>query len=76
MDETIIGLAEIDPSETLLSRRYPIPSAEQRLGWFKERNAPIDAINECSAWICFGDEDEDSELPEEEEDLDWEYPFY
>ena len=72
VDETIIGLGDIDSSEPRQPRSYPHPSAEERLRWFKERNAPIDAINECSAWICFQDENEDSELPEEEERFDWE----
>lgn len=72
VDETIIGLDDIDPLEPRQPRSYPRPSAEERFRWFKERNAPIDAINECSAWICFRDEDEESELPDEEEDIDWE----
>ena len=74
VDETMIGLHDIDPSEPREPRSYPHPSAEERLHWFRERNAPIDAINECSAWICFQDESEDSELPDEEEQIDWEAP--
>ncbi len=72
VDETIIGPDDLDPSEPRQPRNYPHPSAEERLRWFRERNALIDAINECSAWICFQDENEDSELPDEEEHLDWE----
>ncbi len=72
MDETIIGLDDIDPSEPRQPRSYPRPSAEERFRWFQERNAPIDAIVECSAWICFRDEDAESDLPDEEEDIDWE----
>ena len=26
---------------------------------FRERNAPVDAVAECSAWLCFRDENED-----------------
>ena len=74
VDETIIGLDDLDPSEPRRPRSYPHPSPEERLRWFVERNAPIDAINECSAWICFRDESEDSELLDEKEDLDWEVP--
>ena len=71
VDETIIGLDDIDPSEPRQPRSYSRPSAEERLRWFRERNAPIDAINECSAWICFQDENEDSESADEG-DIDWE----
>lgn len=72
VDETIIRLSDIDPSEPRRPGSYPLPSAEERLRYFKERNAPIDAVNECSAWICFRDENQDSELPDEAEHLDWE----
>jgi hypothetical protein len=72
VDETVISLGDIDPSEQGRPRSYPLPSAEERFGWFRERNAPIDAINECAAWSCFQDENEDSELPDEEEHTDWE----
>jgi hypothetical protein len=72
VDEAIIGLDDIDPSEPRRPRSYPHPSAEERFRWFRERNAPIDAIKECSAWLCFQDENEDSELPGEKEQIDWE----
>ncbi len=70
VDESIIGLADIDPSEPRRPRSYPLPSTEERLRWFSEQNAPIDAINDCSAWVCFRDENEDSELPDEDEHID------
>ncbi len=72
VDETVIGLSDIDPSEPRAPRSYPLPSAEQRLAWFMERNAPIDAINECSVWVCFKDENEDPELLDVEEHIDLE----
>lgn len=72
VDETVIGLDDIDPPEPRLSRRYPRPSAEEHFRWFKERNAPIDAISECAAWICFRDENEESDLPD---DIDLEDGF-
>jgi hypothetical protein len=71
VDETILGLDDIDPSEPRQPWSFPRPSAEESFRCFKERNAPIDAINECSAWICFRDEGEESDLPDEEEETDW-----
>ncbi|HLH55839.1 MAG TPA: DUF1186 domain-containing protein [Verrucomicrobiae bacterium] len=74
VDEAIIGLGDIGPSERRQPRSYAKPSPEERLRWFEERNAPIDAIDACSAWICFEDENEDSEPPDEE-NIDWEAPY-
>ncbi len=75
VDESIIGLGDIDPSEPRRPGSFPLPSGDERLRWFEERNAPIDAINECSSWVCFRDEDEDSELPDEDGQIDWEERF-
>jgi len=55
-----IRVEDIDPSLPRPARNHPSPSAEERLEWFAESNAPIDAISECSGWLCFQEEDEDS----------------
>ncbi len=56
VDDTIIGLADIDPAEPRESRGYPAPSSEELFQSFCERNTPIDAVAECSMWTCFRDE--------------------
>ncbi len=68
VDESIIGLEEIDPTVQKDSSGYVPPSPEKLYEWFCERNTPIDAVAECSGWPCFGDEDEDpGPWPEEDE---------
>ena len=37
---------------------------------FRERNAPIDAVAECSLWLCFRDDNEDLDLGEDDADKD------
>jgi hypothetical protein len=56
VDEGIIGLEDIEPDAPREPGRLPRPSREQQLQWFCERNAPVDAIEECSGWLCFSDE--------------------
>jgi hypothetical protein len=60
VDDTVIGLSEVDPSQPRRPGAYPPPSPEERLRRFRESNVPIDAIKECSGWSCFRDEEEDS----------------
>ena len=45
---------------------------EQRLEDFHERNAPINAVDQCSCWLCFRDENEDLGPWDDDEDLDQE----
>lgn len=73
VDENIIGLDDVDPTVERRPRSYTPPTPEQRFSWFKERNAPIDAINGCGMWICFREEDEDEDLapPVQDENRDW-----
>jgi hypothetical protein len=71
VDETIIGLDDIDPSQRRQPGRYSRPSADERLRWFTEGNAPVNAISECSAWINFQDETEDSDLPDPDDYRNW-----
>jgi hypothetical protein len=70
VDETIIGLDDIDPSQPRRRRSYPRPSAEDRLRYFTETNAPVNAISECSAWLCFQDDTKDSDLLDEDDSND------
>ena len=37
---------------------------------FRERNAPIDAVAECSGWLCFRNDDENGETWDDEDDMD------
>lgn len=58
VDESVIGLQDIDPDAPRESRGFPRPSSEQLFQWFRGRNAPINAVEECSGWLCFGDDGE------------------
>jgi hypothetical protein len=68
VDEDIIGLEDIDPAAKREPRGYPTPSPEEEYRWFCERNAPIDAVNECSGWLCFRDDDENGEAWDDEDE--------
>jgi hypothetical protein len=70
VDDTVIGLEDIDPAAKREPRGYPTPSPEEEYRWFCERNAPIDAVNECSSWLCFRDDDENGEAWDDEDDFD------
>ncbi len=58
VDESIIGLDDIDPAQRHERGKYPRPSQEEIFRWFCERNAPIDAVAECSSWLSFDEEEE------------------
>jgi len=70
VDESIIGLGDIDPDVPREPGGFPRPSNEQLLQWFSARNAPINAIEECSGWLCFGDKDEIDAPWDGDEDFD------
>ncbi|MCW5551890.1 MAG: DUF1186 domain-containing protein [Verrucomicrobiae bacterium] len=72
VDDTIIGLDDIDPDVKREPRGYKPPTREVRYDWFCERNAPIDAVNECSGWLCFRDENEDTGPWDDDEGIDQE----
>jgi len=61
VDEGVIGLDDIDPDAPRAPGRYPRPGGEELFRWFCERNAPIDAMNECSIWSCFRDDEAENE---------------
>jgi hypothetical protein len=69
VDEGVIGLEDIDPAVKREPRGYTPPSREELYEWFCERNAPIDAVNECSGWLCFRADEENGE-PWDDEDED------
>jgi hypothetical protein len=49
----------------------PFVRGEDRFAWFCERNAPIDAVGECSGWVCFKEDKDDlDERPGEDADLE------
>jgi len=52
VDESVL---DVDWLEECLFER-----GEQCFAEFQERNAPIDAVAECSCWLCFRDENEDA----------------
>jgi hypothetical protein len=47
---------------------------EQCFTDFRQRNAPIDAVAECSCWLCFRDEEEEREAWDEEDGVALEPP--
>ena len=60
VDETVLDLA-------WLEQELSAPG-EQGFASFCERNAPMDAISECSLWVCFRDETDDAGLPDEDDE--------
>jgi hypothetical protein len=86
VDEGFIGLEDIDPDVPGEPEGYSRPSPEELFRWFCERNAPIDAVAECSTWLCFGDEtagddgwedlEDYEDSPEEIAESLMEEPFY
>lgn len=65
VDEGMVALEDIDPDAKRESRKprgYTPPSRKQLYEWFCERNAPINAVEQCSNWLCFRDEHEDAGL--------------
>jgi hypothetical protein len=62
VDESILDLQWLE--EELFQR------GGKSLEHFRERNAPIDAIAECSCWLCFRDENEDGGPWDDDEDMD------
>ena len=61
VDEGVIGLEDVDPEVARGPQRFPQPNAEERFRLFLERNAPIDAVAECSGWLCFRDDQDDDD---------------
>ena len=55
VDEGIIGLEDIDP-EAARSIGYPESNLEENYQWFRKNQPPVDAVTECSTWLCFSDE--------------------
>jgi hypothetical protein len=58
VDDDVIRLEDIDPAVPRKPRGYTPPTREEEYRWFCERNTPIDAIAECSRWLCYIDENE------------------
>lgn len=58
VDESVIGLEDIDPDIPRQSRGFPRPSGPELFKELSERNAPIDAVAECAGWLCFRDDTE------------------
>ncbi len=55
VDDTVIGLDDIDPTILRGPERFPRPSGPELFRRFCARNTPIDAVAECSSWQCFRD---------------------
>jgi hypothetical protein len=69
VDESMIGLEDAEESMSGASPNKFANSAS-RYETLLERNAPIDAVAECSTWLCFRDEEEDDALLEDEDVFD------
>lgn len=59
VDESVIGLDDLEPAVSTRPGMFTPPSHEERFRLFCERNAPIDAVKECSLWLCFRDDPDD-----------------
>lgn len=60
-DDSIIGLEDIEPGDSPGPRGFPRPDPEELFRLLLERNAPIDAVSECSCWLCFRDKEAEAE---------------
>jgi hypothetical protein len=72
VDESIISLEDVEGA-LLQTGPYCYSTGEKRIQAFRERNAPIDAVAECSEWTCFHEDEENyGDFPpeEDEDDLD------
>jgi hypothetical protein len=68
VDETVLDLA-------WLEQELSAPG-EQGFADFCQHNAPLDAIAQCSLWVCFRDETDDAGRPDEDdEDLNAPVPL-
>jgi hypothetical protein len=70
VDDGVIGIEDIDPAVPRKPSGYTPPTWEEEYRWFCERNAPIDAVNECSVWLCFRDENEEAGTRDDDDDAD------
>lgn len=70
VDEGVIALEDIDPDLQRKPLGYLLPDREELYEWFCERNAPIDAVEECSGWLCFCNEDENPRPWDDDTDID------
>jgi hypothetical protein len=62
VDETVLDL---DWFEEAMAE-----CGEQSAEHFRSRNEPIDAVNECSMWLCFRDESDDFGAVDDDDDID------
>ena len=71
VDESVVGLEDIDPALKGKSLGYIPASPEEQYSWFCARNEPIDAVSECSTWLCFRAEaDETDDWDDWDDSLD------
>jgi len=57
VDETVVDVESLDELLSPETAKYPLPPGQTHFGNFCERNQPIDAVAECSGWLCFHDEE-------------------
>ena len=51
VDESILDLSDLEQEMA--------GDGQENLDYFRERNAPIDAVDQCAQWLCFSDEEDD-----------------
>jgi hypothetical protein len=57
VSEDYIGLEDLDAVVPESERILPMPQCERSFSLFCEDKDPIDAVIECSGWLCFRDEE-------------------
>jgi hypothetical protein len=67
-DEDIVSPEFLDDLEWPERSRFPPPPGKTIFDVFMERNAPIEAVDECCVWLCFRDDTE--------ADDDWDAPDF
>lgn len=77
VDENIVGSLRDAEGELGAAppRHSGMSTGEQRVLDFKERHVPVNAVNGCSTWLCFRNEEEESARWSTEEPWDEEPDF-
>lgn len=55
VDEDVISPDDFEVGVSPAPPLFPLPQSDQRFRSLLARNAPIDAVAECSNWLCFRD---------------------
>jgi hypothetical protein len=70
VDETVIRPESMDELEHPETRRFALPPGQTEFDLFRESHEPIDAVAECSAWLCFRTEEDYAGIHDWEDEIE------